>query len=151
MTETPPTRPVAPRLSLITLGVTDLARSTAFYTALGWPLSSSSEPGVVSFFRTAGGLLALWGDRELAADAALPARTGDGFRGVSLAMNLDCPADVDAALATARAAGGTIVRPAQEVEWGGYTGYFTDPDGHLWEAAHNPFWPIGDDGVPRMP
>ena len=152
MTQSAAQPPAVPaRLSLVTLGVADLDRATAFYTALGWPLSSRSVPGEVSFFRTAGGLLALWGNREIAADAGLPERTGTDFRGVSLAMNLDSEADVDAAMATAEAAGATIVRPAGKTEWGGYAGLFTDPDGHLWEVAHNPFWPIGDDGRPILP
>jgi len=141
-------------ISLVTLGVADVSRATAFYEALGWPLSSSSVPGEVSFFRTAGGLLALFGADALAADAMLD--TGDAaavpaFRGVSLAVNVESESEVDAALAAAVAAGGRLVKPPSKTEWGGYNGYFADPDGHLWEVAHNPFWPIGPDGRPVLP
>lgn len=142
---------IPPRVSLVTLGVADVERATAFYLALGWPLSSASVPGQVSFFRTAGGLLAVWGATELAGDAAVPARAEAGFRGVSLSINVADPAEVDAALTAAAAAGGTVVRPAHQTDWGGYSGYFTDLDGHLWEVAHNPFWPIGEDGRPALP
>jgi catechol 2,3-dioxygenase-like lactoylglutathione lyase family enzyme len=151
MTESTSTAAVPARVSLVTLGVADVARSTAFYQALGWRLSASSVPGEVSFFHTAGGLLAVWRTAELAGDAGVPADPPSGFRGVSLAINVDGPADVDAGMAAAVAAGGTITRPAAKTDWGGYTGYFADPDGHVWEIAHNPFWPIGDDERPRLP
>lgn len=143
---------VRPVLSLVTLGVTDLARSTAFYQALGWPLSSSSVPGVVSFFRTSGGLLGLFGTDDLAADsnqASIP--LGPGYRGFSVAINLESPAEVDAAISEAVAAGGSVVKAAHATDWGGYSGYFADPDGHAWEVAHNPGWPIGEDGRPMLP
>lgn len=143
--------PVPARVSLITLGVADVTRSTRFYQALGWPLSAASVSGEVSFFKTAGGLLALWGIQELADDAELQAPPANEFRGVALAINLDDRAQVDAALAAAAAAGGRVVRPARPAEWGGYTGYFVDPDGHTWEVAHNPFWPIGPDERPILP
>jgi predicted lactoylglutathione lyase len=137
-------------LSLITLGVADVAASTRFYETLGFPLSSASVAGEVSFFRTTGGLLAVWGNDELRKDAR--AATGDaGFRGVSLAINVGSREAVDDALATAQAAGATIPRPAEATDWGGYNGYFADPDGHLWEVAHNPFWPLGPDGMPQLP
>jgi uncharacterized protein len=142
---------VPARLSLVTLGVSDLARATRFYQALGWPLSSASVPGEVSFFRTAGGLLALWGDENLAADARLQPRRDSGFRGVSLAMNLDSPDAVDAALAAAVVAGARLLKDGQPTEWGGYHGIFADPDGHVWEVAHNPGWPIGADERPTLP
>jgi uncharacterized protein len=105
----------------------------------------------VSFFRTAGGLLALWGEANLAADARLPPRTDSGFRGVALAMNLDSPDQVDAALAAAVAAGATLLKEGQRTEWGGYQGIFADLDGHVWEVAHNPDWPIGADERPTLP
>lgn len=144
--------PIAPRVSLATLGVADLDRSTAFYEALGWPLADSSVPGEVSFFRTEGGILALWGVYALARDAGVENPTGPHpFRGTALSANLDSPADVDAAFALVREAGGTVVKEPEHAEWGGYAGYFEDPDGHLWELAHNPGWPIGDDGRPRLP
>jgi len=144
--------PTAPaRVSLITLGVDDVARSTEFYLALGWPLSPASVPGEVSFFRTSGGLLALYAASALAQDAGLAAAPVGMFRGVSTAINCSDEAEVDAALAAAEAAGGRITRPAHRADWGGYTGYFTDPDGHAWEVAHNPGWPIGTDGRPQLP
>lgn len=142
---------VPARLSLATLGVADVARSTAFYQALGWPLSSASVPGEVSFFRTAGGLLGVFGADDLAADATVAPRRDTGFRGVALAVNVDTPADVDAALDSAVRAGGTLVKAPRTAEWGGYSGYFADPDGHLWEVAHNPGFPIGADERPTLP
>jgi catechol 2,3-dioxygenase-like lactoylglutathione lyase family enzyme len=142
---------VPPRVSLVTLGVTDVARSTLFYVALGWPLSSGSVPGEVSFFKTAGGLLAVWRSDALAADAGvLPAQI-TGHADHALAINLDSPAAVDAALVTAAAAGAQILVPGRATDWGGYNAYFADPDGHLWEVAHNPFWPIGPDERPTLP
>lgn len=138
-------------LSLITLGVRDVAASTQFYEALGFPLSSGSVPGEVSFFRTAGGLLGLYGSEALADDAQVPYDENTGFRGVSLAVNLPDRVAVDNAIATARAAGARVVKAPQETDWGGYHAYFTDPDGHTWEVAHNPFWPLGADGVPQLP
>lgn len=143
--------PVMPAISLVTLGVRDVAASTRFYEALGFPLSSASVPGEVSFFRTAGGLLGLYGADDLADDAQLPRAAVDGFRGVSCAINLPAPADVDAALAVAEAAGARVVKPAQPTEWGGYHAYFTDLDGHAWELAHNPFWPLDERGLPVLP
>ncbi|HZN19252.1 MAG TPA: VOC family protein [Micromonosporaceae bacterium] len=143
---------VPARVSLVTLGVADVDRSTAFYQALGWPLSSSSVPGEVSFFRTAGGLLAVFSAAELAEDANLAdAPPVTGFRGVALAINVESPAEVDAAIEAAAAAGGTVLKPGMVVSWGGYSGYFADPDGHAWEVAHNPGWPIGADGRPTLP
>lgn len=139
-------------VGLITLGVADVAVSTRFYEQLGFPLASSSVEGEVSFFRTAGGLLAVWGTDDLRADAGVEATVTTGaYREFSLAINVASQAEVDAALATAEAAGARIARPAQATDWGGYNGYFADPDGHLWEIAHNPFWPLGDDGVARLP
>jgi catechol 2,3-dioxygenase-like lactoylglutathione lyase family enzyme len=142
--------PLAPRVSLVTLGVRDVARSTAFYEALGWPLSPASVPGEVSFFATDGGLLGLWGEDALVEDTGLPA-PAPGFRGTSLAINLESPAEVDAAFEQVREAGGVVVKAPEPTPWGGYVGYFQDPDGHLWEIAHNPAWPIGPDGRPRLP
>jgi catechol 2,3-dioxygenase-like lactoylglutathione lyase family enzyme len=138
-------------LSLVTLGVTDLERSTRFYEALGWPLSSASVPGTVSFFRTAGAILALWTPDELAEDAGLPPSPVEGFRGIAVAINCESREQVDEVLAAAEAAGATITKPAHAADWGGYTSYFTDPDGHAWEVAHNPHWPIGADGRPTLP
>ena len=139
-------------ISLVTLGVEDVRASTAFYEALGFELSPASVAGEVSFFRTAGGLLGLYGADELRRDAnAGPAGPAGGFRGVTLAINVADPAAVDAALAAARGAGAAIVKPAQATEWGGYHGYFADPDAHLWEVAHNPGWPLGANSLPQLP
>lgn len=141
---------VPARVTLITLGVSDVARATAFYQALGWPLSPASVTGEVSFFNTAGAVLALWGRDELARDSGLR-NPVIGAGEIAIAINLDDRAQVDAAFEEVRAAGGTIVKPPHATDWGGYSGYFADPDGHLWECAHNPFWPIGDDERPALP
>ncbi|CAN5367205.1 VOC family protein [soil metagenome] len=129
-----------PRLSLVTLGVSDLARARTFYEhGLGWPVQPQSTGDVV-FFGLQGLWLALWSREALAEDAGL-SPGGSGFSGIALAHNVRTRQEVDAVLAQAEGAGARIVRGAQEVFWGGYTGYFTDPDGHLWEVAHNPhFW-----------
>src|SRR5712691_11630123 len=137
---------VPARLSLITLGVKDVERSTRFYQALGWELSSASVAGDVSFFKTAGGILAIWGRAALAEDAGVTPASDEVHGASSLAINVESPEAVDAALAAAVSAGARITREATATEWGGYNGYFKDPDGHLWEVAHNPFWPIGSDG-----
>ena len=144
---------VPARVSLVTLGVRDLARATAFYESLGWELSSASS-GDVSFLRTAGALLALFPHGDLVADANLPADDAQPpttFRGVTLAINLESADRVDAAMVDAERVGATVLKPPQPTEWGGYGAYFSDPDGHVWEVAHNPFWPIGDDERPRLP
>jgi uncharacterized protein len=130
---------VDPRISLVTLGVADLARSIRFYRdGLGLPMRES-PPGV-AFFETRGTWLSLFPREELARDAGVPAE-GTGFRGFALAHNVRTEAEVDATLAQAVAAGATLIKPGQRVFWGGYSGYFADPDGFLWEVAHNPhFW-----------
>ena len=131
-----------PRISLVTLGVTDLARSRQFYAeGLGLPLSAHSNDGV-AFFELHGAWLSLYPRTALAEDATV-SEAGSGFRGFTLAHNLPTKAEVDALLAQAVAAGATLVKPAQEVFWGGYSGYFADPDGFLWEVAYNPFFAIG--------
>ncbi|HEX3337358.1 MAG TPA: VOC family protein [Jatrophihabitans sp.] len=139
-------------ISLVTLGVHDVAASTRFYRDLGFELSCASVEGEVSFFRTAGGLLGLYGAQDLRRDALAESSPEPGaFRGVTLAVNVASNDAVDGALDTAGTAGARIVKPAQATEWGGYHGYFADPDGHLWEVAHNPFWPLGPDGTPTLP
>jgi catechol 2,3-dioxygenase-like lactoylglutathione lyase family enzyme len=139
-------------VSLITLGVSDVAASTRFYSALGFELSSGSVEGEVSFFRTAGARLGLYGADDLRRDAqAGPPGEPGAFRGVTLAINVASPEIVDTALEVARTAGARIAKPAQATDWGGYHAYFADPDAHLWEIAHNPYWPIGPDGVPQLP
>ena len=139
------------RLSLVTLGVADVARSTMFYEALGWRLSPSSMPGIVSFFATDGSRLGLYGHDALAHDATVESSAPPRFRGVTISINLDSSGAVDAALGAAVTAGASLVKPAATADWGGYSGYFADPDGHLWEVAFNPHWPIGADGLPVLP
>jgi catechol 2,3-dioxygenase-like lactoylglutathione lyase family enzyme len=136
------------RISLVTLGVTDLERSRRFYEAgLGWRPGFANEE--VAFFQAGGLVLALWSRAALAADAGL-AGTERGVGGIALAHNVRTREEVDAVLAEAAAAGAAILRPAQEASWGGYTGYFADPDGHPWEVAWNPHWTIEADGSIRL-
>jgi catechol 2,3-dioxygenase-like lactoylglutathione lyase family enzyme len=130
------------RISLITLGVADLARARAFYTALGW--KQANDDADVVFFQAGGMVLALWGRDELATDSGV--RDGGGWGGVTLAYNVRSPAEVDALLADAEAAGATVARPGGPTFWGGYSGVFVDPDGHPWEVAHNPGWKLETDG-----
>jgi catechol 2,3-dioxygenase-like lactoylglutathione lyase family enzyme len=132
--------PFHPRISLITLGVSDLARARAFYEALGLVAAPASQGDVV-FFQLNGMALALFPRAMLAADAHVPP-DGSGFSGITLAQNHASPEAVDAAMAHAVACGGTLVKPAETVFWGGYSGYVADPDGHLWEFAFNPFFPL---------
>jgi uncharacterized protein len=134
---------VKQRLSLVTLGVTDLARSRAFYEALGWKTGAGPDDDVV-FFQSGGMIVALWGREQLAEDSGVQ-DTG-GWGGVTLAHNVRSPAEVDTVIAEAEAAGATIARPGAETFWGGYSGVFIDPDGHPWEVAHNPHWAIEEDG-----
>lgn len=137
-----------PTLSLVTLGVSDLARSKRFYTDLGWqPLPFESE-GVV-FFELNGVMLSLFPREELAKDACVE-DSKPGFSGISLAHNVISDEAADDALAHAVACGARLVKPAQKVFWGGYSGYFADPDGHLWEVAHNPFARFDERGQFRM-
>ena len=137
------------RLSLVTLGVADLERSRRFYEdGLGWRHSGDGEG--VYFFQSPGGVVALWSRAALAVDGGL-ADEGARFGGIALAHNARSRAAVDAALAEARAAGATILKEAAETFWGGYSGYFVDPDGHVWEVAHNPFWSFDAAGGIRLP
>ncbi len=137
------------RVSLITLGVADLKRSREFYERLGWRRSMAKTEGVV-FFQAGGMALALFPRLELANDANI-APDGRGFKGISLAYNARSRAAVDSVLEEVAAAGGTILKPAQEAFWGGYSGYFSDPDGFLWEVAWNPSFPLAEDGSIRIP
>ncbi len=136
-----------PRITAITLGCTDLARSRAFYASMGW--SGSSPDGEVVFIQAGGMVLALWDRALLAADSE--ATDTGGWGGITIAHNVASPAEVDAVLAAADAAGGTIARPGGRTEWGGYNGVFHDPDGHAWEIAHNPIWGLNDDGTVTLP
>ncbi|HZP20005.1 MAG TPA: VOC family protein [Bauldia sp.] len=131
------------RVSLVTLGVTDLDRSRRFYEALGWR-RGNDNPDVV-FFQTGGSILALWRRDALAEDAGV-ADTAPGFSGIALAQNVRSKTEVDAVLAEALRAGARILKEARDVFWGGYSGYFADPDGHIWEVAWNPFWRLDGEG-----
>jgi len=133
------------RVSIATLGVSDLARSTKFYQALGWKLTADSS-SQISFFCTAGGVLALYPFDLLAKDATLPALRSSGFGGVTLAINVERPEDVQPALDSAKAAGAKILKPATKAEWGGVSGYFADPDGYPWEVAWAPRSKFKPDG-----
>jgi catechol 2,3-dioxygenase-like lactoylglutathione lyase family enzyme len=133
-----------PRLSLITLGVSDVPRSRAFYEALGFRASRGSQESV-AFLDAGGVVLALFGRGPLAEDATVE-DSAPGFSGVALAHNARSEADVDAALAEAVAAGAKLIKAAGKTFWGGYAGYFADPDGHLWEVAHNPYFSFSADG-----
>jgi len=137
------------RVSLITLGVSDLKRSREFYERLGWRRSMASTEGIV-FFQAGGMALALYPRRDLAKDANV-APEGHGFGGVTLAYNTRNHDEVDSVLKEAKTSGATVVKPAQEAFWGGYSGYFSDPDGFLWEVAWNPGFPIAEDGSIRIP
>jgi len=137
------------RLSIVTLGVVDLKRSREFYERLGWRKSMAKAEGVV-FFQAGGMALALFPKHELAKDANIAA-DGQGFSGMSLAYNARHREEVDSVLAEAEAAGARLLKRAQEAFWGGYSGYFSDPDGFLWEVAWNPSFPIAEDGSIRIP
>ncbi len=137
------------RVSIITLGVADLNRSRKFYERLGWRRSMAQAEGVV-FFQAGGMALALYPRQELAKDANI-AGEGSGFSGMSVAYNARNREEVDSVLAEAEAAGARILKPAQEAFWGGYSCYFSDPDGFLWEIAWNPGFPMAEDGSIRIP
>lgn len=132
------------RLSLVTLGVEDLDRSIRFYRAFGWEPHTSSVEGEVAFYQAGGLVVGLWSRRALAADSGTV--DSGGWGGVSFAHNVVTRDEVDAVLAVAEVAGARIARPADETEWGGYSGVFIDPDGHAWEIAVNPGWTIDDTG-----
>jgi uncharacterized glyoxalase superfamily protein PhnB len=139
-----------PRLTVVTLGVQDLARSRAFYCdGLGFRASGSSNESIV-FMEAGGVVLALYRRKLLADDANVPAE-GGGFGGITLARNVASKAEVDAALDSAKKSGATILKPAQDAFWGGYSGYFADPDGHVWEVAHNPHWTLDATGRVVLP
>jgi predicted lactoylglutathione lyase len=139
---------VEQRVSLVTLGVTDLERARAFYEALGWRTNAAPGDDVV-FFRAVGMIVALWSRASLAEDSGV--EDGGGWGGVTLAHNVRSPEEVDAVIAEAEAAGATIPRHGAPTFWGGYSGIFLDPDGHPWEVAHNPRWTLGEDGSVVLP
>ena len=143
--------PMEQRISLVTLGVADLARSRRFYEeGLGWLPSPASQESI-TFYQLGGMALALFGRDALAEDAHL-SESGptSGFGGITLAHNLRSKDEVDALMAQAERAGARILKPAQNVSWGGYSGYFADPDGHPWEVCWNPFAPLAEDGSFRL-
>ena len=133
----------AQRVTLIALGVDDLERSAAFYKALGW--QAAQELPEVRFYRLKGLMLGLIGREALAGDQGRPG-TRLGAGAMALAQNYRSPSEVDTAFAAAVSAGATVLKPPEEATWGGYSGYYADPDGHVWEIAYNPFWPLDDEG-----
>ncbi|MEU8004945.1 VOC family protein [Catellatospora sp. NPDC049111] len=136
------------RISIVTFGVADLPRARAFYERLGW---RGQEIEQTVFFQTGGIAVVLWGRDKVAADAGVPDPGGDGFGGVTLAHNVRSRAEVDEIMAVAAGAGATVTKPAQETFYGGYAGFFTDPDGHVWEIAHNPGFTLSPDGSLILP
>jgi catechol 2,3-dioxygenase-like lactoylglutathione lyase family enzyme len=134
------------RLSLITLGVADLARARAFYEALGWQVGA--DPEDVVFFQVGGQVVALWDRARLAEDSGV--EDAGGWGGVTLAHNVGSPGEVDAVIEQARRAGARIAREGAATFWGGYSGVFVDPEGHPWEVAHNPHWTVAADGAVRL-
>jgi predicted lactoylglutathione lyase len=140
---------VPQRLTMVTLGVADVARSTSFYESLGWRRSSASQD-TITFFSMQGSVLGLYRRQDLADDARVSA-DGTGFRAVTIALNCDSPADVDEVFAAWVTAGAVPVKHPEPVEWGGYSSYVADPDGHLWEIAHNPYSPNDAAGLMQLP
>jgi predicted lactoylglutathione lyase len=138
---------VKQRVSLITLGVRDLARARAFYEALGWQTGAQPDDDTI-FFQAGDMVLALWSREKLAEDSEV--EDSGGWGGITLAMNVGSPEEVDAIIEEARAAGAEIGREPGEAFWGGYTAIFIDPEGHPWEVAHNPRWTITEDGGVRL-
>ncbi len=137
-----------PRISIITLGVTDMARAIKFYRdGLGLPTSVKDDDAAIVFFKTSGTCLALYPNDKLAEDVSPDLKPNhSGFSGITLAHNTRTKKEVDQVLELAESAGGKIVKPAQDAFWGGYSGYFSDPDGHLWEVAFSKDWKFNDDG-----
>ena len=131
------------RLTVVTLGVSDLARSRAFYEKLGWKTGAAPDDDVV-FFQSGGMVVALWGRSQLAEDSGVT--EGTGWGGITLAHNVRSASEVDSSMSEAAAAGATITRRAGDTFWGGYSGVFLDPDGYPWEVAFNPHWTIAEDG-----
>ncbi len=137
------------RVTLITLGVEDMERSKAFYAALGWTAHDQSQPSM-TFYQMNGAVLGLFALADLADDQGRPgAALGTGA--MTLAQNYPDRAAVDAAWTAALDAGATALKAPEEVFWGGYSGYYSDPDGHVWEIAHNPFWSLAEDGSLTLP
>jgi len=135
------------RVNVITLGVSDVKRARAFYEALGWTTSAEPADDIV-FFQAGEMVLTLWDRARLAEDSCV--EDSPGWGGVTLALNFGSPAEVDAVIEEARAAGAEIGREPAETFWGGYSGVFIDPDGHPWEVAHNPHWQVTEGGGTRL-
>lgn len=140
---------VPPRLGLVTLGTVDFDRLRAFYAGLGWPIAGEEKD--FCLFHTAGAFLALFPRSQLSEEAGGGPQAGEGFRHFSLAINVASREEVDAAIAAAVAAGGTLLHAARDMFWGGYSGYFADPEGNAWEVAHAPQWELDDEGRPIIP
>ena len=140
-------RGVRQRVSVITLGVRDLARARSFYEALGWKTGAGPEDDVV-FFEAGGMVLSLWDRARLAEDSRV--QDSPGWGGVTLALVVESPEEVRRVTEEARAASATIAREPGETFWGGYASIFVDPEGHPWEVAHNPHWRLGDDGAVHL-
>jgi len=136
---------VPARISIVTLGVDDVKRSRAFYGSLGWEVAGSAGDEIC-WFRTTDSYLGLFGRESLAKDAALRSEPRAEFGGITLAINVESEEAVTAALGAAATAGGRVLKPGTRADWGGFSGYFADPDGHPWEVAYNPTFPIGEDG-----
>jgi uncharacterized protein len=141
---------VSANVTLITLTVADIAKATRFYESLGFVKSKSASQDEVSFFRAGGIVLSLWDRKEQIQDANA-GTLWDGNGGIVVAQNVASAAEVDAMLAKAKGAGARILKPGTKTAWGGYNGYFADPDGHLWELAHNPHWELDKDGQLVLP
>jgi len=141
---------MSPHVSLITLGVADIAKATAFYERLGFVLSKKASEASVSFFKAGGIVLAIWSRESQKEDAnANDLWTGNG--GIVVAQNVASESEVDEMMAKAETAGARILKLAAKTFWGGYNGYFADPDGHVWEVAHNPFWALDENGRVDLP
>lgn len=138
------------RINLVTLGVSDIGKATAFYEKLGFVKSQSQSNDDVTFFKAGGVVLGLFGRDALVEDAGKP-KSWSGQGGIALAQNLESEAAVDAFMMLAEETGAKILKPAAKAFWGGYGGYFADPDGHVWEVAHNPFFPINEIGQIDLP
>ena len=135
------------RISLVTLGVADVALSRQFYEALGWKVGVESG-AEIAFLQVGPMVFSLWGREQLAAESGV--EDSGIWGGVTLAHNVRSPEEVDDVLDKAQAAGGTIAQPGAPMFWGGYAGTFLDPDGHPWQVAHNPSWPLGEDGSVKL-
>lgn len=138
------------QISLVTLGVDDLAAATAFYEAIGFKKSQSQTTPTVTFFKAGGVIFGLYGREALSEDANASMGT-QGKGAVAFAQNMQTEQQVDDYLKKAEQAGATIIKPAQKVFWGGYSGYFADPEGHIWEVAYNPFWSFDENGRVQFP